>query len=51
MKERVLQNGRLLPALEAALAERYDIHPLWREAARAAPPASTWKSAITIGGR
>jgi hydroxypyruvate reductase len=32
MKEKVLQNGRLLPALEAALAERYDIHPLWREA-------------------
>lgn len=32
MKERVLQNGRLLPALEAALAERYDVHPLWREA-------------------
>ena len=32
MKERVLQNGRLLPALEAALAARYDVHPLWREA-------------------
>ena len=32
MKERVLQNGRLLPALEADLAGRYDVHPLWREA-------------------
>ena len=32
MKERVIQNGRLLPALEAALAERHDVHPLWREA-------------------
>lgn len=32
MKQRVLQNGRLLPSLEAALAERYDLHPLWREA-------------------
>lgn len=31
MKEKVLQNGRLLPALESALAERYDLHPLWRE--------------------
>ena len=31
MKERVLQNGRLLPALEAALAERFEVHPLWRE--------------------
>ncbi|HWI81001.1 2-hydroxyacid dehydrogenase [Ramlibacter sp.] len=31
MKERVLQNGRLLPALEAALAQRYDLHPLWQE--------------------
>lgn len=32
MKERVLQNGRLLPALEADLARRYDVHALWREA-------------------
>jgi len=32
MKERLLQNGRLLPALEAALADRYELHPLWREA-------------------
>jgi hydroxypyruvate reductase len=32
MKQKILQNGRLLPALEAALAERYDVHPLWREA-------------------
>jgi hydroxypyruvate reductase len=32
MKEKILQNGHLLPALEAALGERYDVHPLWREA-------------------
>jgi hydroxypyruvate reductase len=32
MKQRVLQNGRLLASLEATLAQRYDIHPLWREA-------------------
>lgn len=32
MKERVLQNGRLLPALEADLAGRYEVHALWREA-------------------
>jgi hydroxypyruvate reductase len=32
MKQRVLQNGRLLASLEATLAERYDIHPFWREA-------------------
>ena len=31
MKQRVLQNGRLLAALETTLAERYDIHPLWLE--------------------
>jgi hydroxypyruvate reductase len=31
MKERILQNGRLLPALETTLAEQYDVHPLWRE--------------------
>ncbi|WP_151638922.1 2-hydroxyacid dehydrogenase [Noviherbaspirillum aerium] len=31
MKKRILQNGRLLPALETALAEEYDLHPLWRE--------------------
>jgi lactate dehydrogenase-like 2-hydroxyacid dehydrogenase len=31
MKKRILQNGRLLPSLEAALAEEYDVHPLWRE--------------------
>lgn len=31
-KTRVLQHGRLLPALEARLAETYDIHPLWEEA-------------------
>lgn len=32
MRERVLQNGRLLPALEADLAGRYDVHALWGEA-------------------
>ena len=32
MKQRVLQNGRLLASLEATLAQRYDIHPLWSEA-------------------
>lgn len=32
MKHRVLQNGRLLASVETALAERYDVHPLWREA-------------------
>lgn len=36
MKEKVLQNGRLLPSLEAALAERYDVHGLWRESDPAA---------------
>ena len=30
-KPRVLQQGRLLPALEKQLAERYDLHPLWQE--------------------
>jgi len=32
MKPRVLQHGRLLAGLESALAEHFDIHPLWREA-------------------
>ena len=32
MKQRVLQNGRLLASLETTLAQRYDIHPLWGEA-------------------
>ncbi len=32
MKQRVLQNGRLLASLEATLADRYDIHGLWTEA-------------------
>jgi hydroxypyruvate reductase len=31
MKHRLLQNGRLLASLESALAERYDVHPLWKE--------------------
>jgi hydroxypyruvate reductase len=31
-KPKVLQNGRLLPALEAELARQYDLHPLWQEA-------------------
>jgi hydroxypyruvate reductase len=30
-KHRVLQQGRLLPALEEQLAQRYDLHPLWKE--------------------
>jgi lactate dehydrogenase-like 2-hydroxyacid dehydrogenase len=32
MKPRVLQHGRLMPGLEQALAEHFDLHPLWREA-------------------
>ncbi|HEX9391403.1 MAG TPA: 2-hydroxyacid dehydrogenase [Usitatibacteraceae bacterium] len=32
MKPRILQNGRLMPALETALAGEFDLHPLWREA-------------------
>ena len=32
MKPRVLQHGRLMAGLEAALAEHFDVHPLWREA-------------------
>jgi len=31
-KTRVLQHGRLLPALEARLAATHDVHPLWEEA-------------------
>lgn len=31
MKPRILQNGRLLPAVEASLGEEFDTHPLWRE--------------------
>lgn len=31
MKPRILQNGRLLPAIEATLAQDFDIHALWRE--------------------
>jgi hydroxypyruvate reductase len=31
-KPRLLQHGRLLPALEAQLAEHFDLHGLWREA-------------------
>jgi lactate dehydrogenase-like 2-hydroxyacid dehydrogenase len=31
-KTRVLQHGRLLPALETRLGETYDVHPLWNEA-------------------
>jgi hydroxypyruvate reductase len=31
-KPKVLQNGRLLPALETELARQYDLHPLWQEA-------------------
>jgi hydroxypyruvate reductase len=35
-KPKVLQNGRMLPALEAALAQRYELHSLWQEADPAA---------------
>ncbi|WP_119157627.1 2-hydroxyacid dehydrogenase [Caldimonas tepidiphila] len=35
-KPRILQYGRLLPALEARLAEAFDLHPLWQEAEPAA---------------
>jgi hydroxypyruvate reductase len=31
MRHRVLQIGPLLPALDARLAQTYDIHPLWKE--------------------
>lgn len=32
MKPRILQNGRLLPAIEATLAQDFDLHALWQEA-------------------
>ncbi len=32
MKPRVLQHGRLMATLEAALAEHFDLHGLWQEA-------------------
>lgn len=32
LKPRLLQIGRLMPGLEAALAEHFDLQPLWREA-------------------
>jgi hydroxypyruvate reductase len=32
MKPRLLQHGRLMPALEAQLAAEFDVHPLWKEA-------------------
>lgn len=31
MKPSILQHGRLMASLEAALAEHFDVHPLWRE--------------------
>jgi lactate dehydrogenase-like 2-hydroxyacid dehydrogenase len=31
MKKAILQNGRLLPALESRLAEEFDVHGLWSE--------------------
>ncbi|WP_420476894.1 2-hydroxyacid dehydrogenase [Noviherbaspirillum sp. ST9] len=31
MKKTILQNGRLLPALESMLAEEFDVHGLWAE--------------------
>ncbi len=36
MKARVLQHGRLMASLESELAERFDLHPLWKEADRTA---------------
>jgi hydroxypyruvate reductase len=36
MKPRLLQIGRLMPSLEAALAEQFDLHAMWREADRKA---------------
>jgi hydroxypyruvate reductase len=40
MKPRILQNGRLLPAVEAALAQDFDLHALWAETDPAAYLAS-----------
>ncbi|MGO4808566.1 2-hydroxyacid dehydrogenase [Cupriavidus sp. 2MCAB6] len=40
MKQRLLQHGRLPAALEASLAEHYDVHPLWAETDPAAFLAS-----------
>ncbi|MGT2492897.1 NAD(P)-dependent oxidoreductase [Cupriavidus basilensis] len=40
MKQRLLQHGRLPAALEASLAEHYDVHPLWTETDPAAFLAS-----------
>lgn len=31
-RPRILQNGRLLPSLEAALDQQFHLHPLWKEA-------------------
>jgi len=31
VKPRILQHGRLMASLEAALDEHFDVHPLWRE--------------------
>ena len=31
MKHRILQTGSLSPSFDAALAERFDVHPLWRQ--------------------
>ena len=36
MKPRILQNGRLLPAVEAVLAKDFDVHGLWSESDPAA---------------
>jgi lactate dehydrogenase-like 2-hydroxyacid dehydrogenase len=36
MKPRLLQHGRLMPALETQLAAEFDIHPLWNESDPAA---------------
>jgi lactate dehydrogenase-like 2-hydroxyacid dehydrogenase len=36
MKPKLLQHGRLPPALESRLAEKYDVHPFWNESDPAA---------------
>jgi lactate dehydrogenase-like 2-hydroxyacid dehydrogenase len=50
MKPRVLQVSRFLPAIEAALASEFDVHPLWKEpdpAAFTAREGSEFTSLVT----
>jgi hydroxypyruvate reductase len=59
MKPRLLQNGRLPEAIEARLAEHYDVHPFWTEQDPAAFLASrggefvalTTRAAIGVDAR